>query len=367
VVDLTIEALEKNQNPHVIFRALAGSHAYGTAHVQSDRDIRGIFVWPTQAYLTLEDPPAQASDAKSDIVYYNLRRFLQLAGLANPNILEMLFSPADCVLFQHPAMGTLAQQRHLFLTQKVTQTYVGYARAQIKKASGQNKWVNRPQPETPPVREDYCWLLPPQHQQAGPAKAQRLRNSGINLLHCGVTGVQHFPHLYRLYKMPSGVAGGVFKNGKVFCRTLSEMASEAHFLGFFSYNDADYQQAKRDHRHYWEWVANRNPNRWKTQEAGIIDYDAKNMMHTFRLLLSGKNILENGQPIVRFQGELLEFLKHILAGRIPFADLVAQADELVAEIEGLENRKGLPKDVDRALLDAILKRMTREWEEVFEG
>ena len=36
-----------------------------------------------------------------------------------------------------------------------------------------------------------------------------------------------------------------------------------------------------------------------------MDYDAKNMMHLVRLLLSGENIVKTGEPIVRFDGERL--------------------------------------------------------------
>ena len=48
--------------------------------------------------------------------------------------------------------------------------------------------------------------------------------------------------------------------------------------------------------------------RWVQQERGELDYDAKNMMHLTRLLFSGENIVKNGEPIGRFEGEKLETL-----------------------------------------------------------
>jgi predicted nucleotidyltransferase len=39
----------------------------------------------------------QVSDASNDVVYYELKRFIELLYRNNPNLLELLSSPADCV------------------------------------------------------------------------------------------------------------------------------------------------------------------------------------------------------------------------------------------------------------------------------
>ena len=62
-----------------------------------------------------------------------------------------------------------------------------------------------------------------------------------------------------------------------------------------------------DWKNYWTWIKERNPNRWIAQEKGEINYDTKNMQHCIRLLLSTKNILTKGEPIVRFEGDTLAF------------------------------------------------------------
>jgi len=73
------------------------------------------------------------------------------------------------------------------------------------------------------------------------------------------------------------------------------------------YNDNEYQKAMIDWKNYWTWIKERNPNRWIAQEKGEINYDTKNMQHCIRLLLSTKNILTKGEPIVRFEGDTLAF------------------------------------------------------------
>jgi len=40
----------------IIFETIAGSHAYGTATPESDRDIRGVFVQPLEDNVTFLKP-----------------------------------------------------------------------------------------------------------------------------------------------------------------------------------------------------------------------------------------------------------------------------------------------------------------------
>jgi predicted nucleotidyltransferase len=151
-VQLDIQILSGAWRDRVIFRCIAGSQAYGTATAESDRDERGIFVIPAADYLGLTEPPIQLQDERSNIVYFSLRRFLELASVANPTVLELLFMPEDCVQYYSPEMDELIAQRDLFITRQCIDTHLGYARTQIKKARGQNKWINNPQPEQPRLR-----------------------------------------------------------------------------------------------------------------------------------------------------------------------------------------------------------------------
>lgn len=78
------EQLEVCDNPSVIFRGIAGSHAYGTANAQSDTDTRGVFVVPSMEYVRLVPPPKQVSDARNDHTYYSLLRFCRSSRIASP-------------------------------------------------------------------------------------------------------------------------------------------------------------------------------------------------------------------------------------------------------------------------------------------
>lgn len=359
-IPYNLQQLETN-HPAVILRCIAGSRAYGTHHAKSDTDIRGVFMLPKNQYLSLKAASPQVSDAKGDTVYYSLRRLLDLASQANPNILELLYTPEDCQVYLHPLSQILFENRHLFITQKVQDTYVGYAKAQIKKATGQNKWVHRPQPKALPQPEAFCWFLTSSDHDEDSQQPRPILEMVDQVSQCFLTKVEHFPHMYRLYRARSQTFG-LFKNGKLWCQPHINQIKEREFLGLIHFNATAFEAAKRDHKNYWHWVKHRNHSRWETQTAGLIDYDPKNLMHTFRLLLSGIHILEYGEPLVRFQGEQLAFLMKILAGQFSFPELCERADAMIADIQSAKRVSPLRAEVEAEKVDRILCQMTEQWE-----
>jgi len=93
----TLDDLLEHAREHVLFSCVAGSRAYGTHIDGSDEDIRGTYALPAASYLELDPPSAQLADERQNIIYYSLRRFVELLTAANPNLLELLFMPPDCV------------------------------------------------------------------------------------------------------------------------------------------------------------------------------------------------------------------------------------------------------------------------------
>lgn len=131
----------------LIFETVSGSRAYGTDGPESDEDIRGVYVEPARSLITLRERPEQLSDSKGDTVYYALRRFLELASGANPNIIELLYMPGNCVRLVDPVFQPILDARQSFITRQAYVSHVRYAQAQVRKARGQNKWINNPQSE----------------------------------------------------------------------------------------------------------------------------------------------------------------------------------------------------------------------------
>ncbi|MCB1132879.1 MAG: nucleotidyltransferase domain-containing protein, partial [Verrucomicrobiae bacterium] len=137
--------LERVRRPDVLlFESVAGSHAYGTQIDGSDRDLRGVFV-ATPGLLGGLDHIDQVSDGRGDETYYELGRFVELLLRNNPNALELLGMPDDCIRFRHPLFDELKPD--LFLSKLRANTFGGNAMGQIRKARGLNKKIVNPQPE----------------------------------------------------------------------------------------------------------------------------------------------------------------------------------------------------------------------------
>ena len=144
---------------------------------------------------------------------------------------------------------------------------------------------------------------------------------------------------------------GVFRDGQLVVSPVEEVDGDRR-VGILIFNRQGFESAKRQHREYWEWKRNRNESRWIQQERGELDFDAKNMMHLMRMLISGENIVQHGEPIVRFAGEKLEMLLAIRRGEWSFEKILECAENIKARIEAGKNR--LPKDVDEEKINELI-------------
>lgn len=129
---------------YVFYRCIVGSRAYGLDHAESDVDRRGLYLPPADLQWSLFGVPEQLENDETQECYWELQKFIILALKANPNVLECLYTP----LVEHaaPLAEALREQRGMFLSKLVYQTYNGYVLSQFKKMHhhllnyGEVKW-----------------------------------------------------------------------------------------------------------------------------------------------------------------------------------------------------------------------------------
>lgn len=369
---------ELRDSGRIIFSCVSGSHAYGTATPTSDKDIRGIYVNPQAEYMGLSEPAGQISDDKNDITYYSLKRIFELLQTANPNIIELLYMPKECVEICTPVMQKVIDNRNMFISKKCWHSHSGYAFSQIKKAKGQNKMVHNPQPETMPVKEDFCFVvpseslqfvvlgrevfynsLPPDVFQKMPCRPVPIPETKIDLSQYHCARLEQCEHFYRLYYYGKE-AKGVFRGNDMLVPESIPLNDErTRFVGLLIYNQHLYDKALRDWHTYWDWKKNRNEQRWLDQEKGALNYDAKNLMHCMRLLYSGENILKNGEPIVRFEGDKLKHLLDIRFSRLPYEDVMSVVEAKMAEMEAMYETSIIPWEVNRKSIERLYRELTK--------
>jgi len=109
--------------------AVGGSQAYGMATPESDTDYHGVFVLPTRRVLSMRGYEETRVSKNPDRCLHEVGKFVRLAAQCNPTILEQLYLDQYEFLAREGKM--LIAIRSAFLSQRVRQTYGGYARQQI--------------------------------------------------------------------------------------------------------------------------------------------------------------------------------------------------------------------------------------------
>ena len=189
-----------------------------------------------------------------------------------------------------------------------------------------------------------------------------MRTIGWDLGEYHAARLEHARDTYRLYRYGAG-AKGVFRGDAIACESIPQQDEVARFAGLLLYNEQGWKQALTDHKNYWHWRSERNEARWQQQERGELDFDAKNMMHTVRLLMSGRSLMATGRPIVRFTGAELELLLTIRAGRRSFEEIMTIAEAILDECERLKQSAELPDRCDPATASRLLQTLTSSWEQ----
>ncbi len=350
------------QEDLIIFSTVAGSHAYGTNNADSDIDIRGIYVNPINKILSFKQPEPQASDDKKDITYYELRRYMQLASRVNPNVIELLWMPNDCIRKITLPMHLLMANKNLFISTRAFHTFKGYAYQQIMKARGQNKWVNNKKDVNPPDKKDFCWVIKDfENRENGTMPVRPIPLQDDKFLftfmeHFRAAKLEHVPNVYRIYNYSDMNDNKGFFRGKSQNLVVDSIPKEdewKRFYGLLIYKEQDYDKSCTEWKNYWEWHKNRNVARYRDQENNIIDYDCKNLCHCARLLLSCKNILINGEPIVRFSGTELEFLMEIRNGKFKYEEIMSWTEASMNDLSIEYEKSSLPKSVDIGKIDQL--------------
>ena len=120
------------------------------------------------------------------------------------------------------------------------------------------------------------------------------------------------------------------------------------------FNKDGYSKHCKDYREYWEWVNNRNPERYKMNIENKHNYDGKNLMHCFRLLYQGLEIAREGTFNPTCSGKVRELLLRIRRGEPEYDYLINKAEEYIELMDKEYEKCSLPTSVSSELIDDIL-------------
>lgn len=322
---------------HTLFVTLAGSHAHGTARLDSDVDLRGVCAAPLRSRLSLfhtfeqrerqldeqawtaplwqrvrarllaHPSASQALDTKTESVVFELAKLVRLCAEANPNALEILFAAPEDWMHETDRWQKLYARRSLFLTRKVQQTYLGYGLSQLKRIQTHRSWLLHP-PAAKPTRPDFG--LP---EQGTFSADDRARLS--SLLEANAQG-------------PSALPPAV----------LVTLDAEKRYLA-----------ALKHWQSYETWKARRNPGRAELERRH--GYDTKHAAHLVRLMRMGLEVLKH--QTLRVRRPDAEELRSIRDGALTYDHLLSLAASLEAEMSCAVADCPLPADVAHGEIDAL--------------
>ena len=348
---LTIDDLKNNNL--ILLECISGSRAYGLDTKNSDTDIKGVFYLPKTMYYGLhQNYIAQVNDATNDNVYYELGRFIELLLQNNPNMMELLATPKDKILYRHDIMDKL--DKKWFISKLCQKTFAGFANSQIKKATGLNKKINNPMSKEKKSVLDFCVVF--EHGQSINIK-HWLKKQGLTQRQIGLAKMTHAIHTYALYIDTLDQYGfcGITKKTTATDVCVSSIPKGLMPSTYLSFNQMGYSKYCQDYKNYWEWVTNRNDTRYQSTLAHDKQYDAKNMMHTVRLLQMAYDIATLGEIVVKRTNR--DELLTIKQGGFDYDELTAMISQLYDTVQHAFEKSPLPEYPDKKQATAALIAM----------
>jgi predicted nucleotidyltransferase len=322
----------------LLFYTLSGSHAYGTSRPESDKDWRGIFVLPQpiyrSAFQTIEI--LETFRQEKDAVVYELKKFVKLLVDQNPNIMELLWAPDDCIQLVHNDFKPLFENRDLFISKKAKFTFSGYAHSQLQRIKGHNKWINNPQPKRRPKEIDFVSVV--------------WNNTNV------VNWNKEVPFKdFKAYLLGGETYGLVYSGGDIWHDIHEALViQEGSMSGktpslIVKFNKQLYKEHVENWKHYWEWVKNRNVVRSEFEQK--YGYDTKHASHLIRLLRMGHEILKEEGVLVRRPDA--QNLLDIRNGKYTYEEIIKEAEELDKELDNLYETSKLRHSVDTTEADRL--------------
>lgn len=336
------------KNRNIVFKALVGSRAYGTNVEGSDYDYKGVYIANKYEVYTGQFPE-QISTSK-DETYYEVSRFLQLLAVGNPTMIELLFTPQDCIQTYDFPINLIFAKKENFLTKKLANSFCGYAYAQIVKAKGLDKKMNwekeRIERKTP---RDFCYVL---HEKEGKSYKFTEYFTAEKQETYAVTKADHAADTYFLYKKEDCLSFFPIDSedsNSLKCSSVKKDVNSIHTLYF---NKSQYTKHCAEYKAYRTWLKERNVQRYVDIENHGQMIDGKNMLHCIRLIDMGLEIASGKGCNVRRPNA--EYLKSIRHGQVSLEDLIKEAEDKLEAVKEAFKTSNLPDNVDQKFINDLL-------------
>ena len=351
----------------------------------------------------------QIHDKNNDNVFCELGEAFKLLIKSNPTIIESLFIPKRCIIYEDKLTSLIKENSDLFISKKIYKTFGEYAKSQIHKMTGLNKAIVNPVYErlTP---LDFCYTF---MKQGSTRISNRLSYRGLNEKYCGLINIPNMLETYGVYYDLGAHIINEIKNLENYQEILKKEAltkivtlpdflknliykkfGDLNYIDFSSikpigyrgiinkdntsnelrlssipkfeiplcnivYNVNGYTKHCIDYKRYQEWVTHRNPVRYEHNLKQ--NYDTKNASHLIRLLHTCTEAL-NGEGVnIDRTGIDAELLLKIRNGNVEYDELKEMVEKDSILMDKAYNNTKLKDTVNISDINQLLIDVRNEY------
>lgn len=375
-----------NLKEYTVLLVLGGSRAYGTYTPTSDLDIKGILIPPIREYRfgtlhkleqvdsirelaifndllsteLLEAVRLDSLERHPDVIapegsIYDISKYFAVALDANPNILEIAWSPDENILLEESAGRRIRENRSLFLSKKVVHSYRGYAFSQMKRLRAHRAYLLNP-PTKEPTREDFGLpidraLLSHDDQDAFLWVLARVLEDKLGWYRLSESTREELKAISIKDAADFGIPD------KAWPAIQAATGATDNFISVMM-KERKYKSARREWEAYRNWDKTRNLKR-KELEAKF-GYDTKFGSHVVRLYLQAKDILEKEVLNVKLPPEQRELVIATRNGAFTFDQLEEWFEKESEALDQAAQSTKLPHSPDRVKADQLLMELHDE-------
>lgn len=308
----------------ILYEIKSGSHLYGLNTPSSDLDYVGVYIEDDLFdYLDLfknKDEMDMSVKSKQengkndkdaiDRKFYHITKFLKLLTENNPNILEMLFAPDDCIISIDPLFKKyFINRKELFVSKRLIPKFIGYAISQEQKSY---------------TKSDNYLIL------------DKFRY-----------GLNNFNKSYTISDVIETGFEDAFKDKytiefKKHSKTNIERVLHIGDMQFPSGLNVKETLSR---------INDRFDRATHRVDGMLINrYDPKFMSHTLRLLFEGIELLTTGNLVLPFKGETKDMIMNVKLGITDVSDIPGIINSLKHSVELLEKSCTLKEKPDYDLI-----------------
>lgn len=342
----------------LIFKGIVGSQAFGTATETSDIDYKAVYIQSKESILSNRYVPY--IEESKDSCIFEIRKFLELVSVGNPNALELLFLPDRCIEVETEEWLFLKSIRTQFLTKVCYNTFSGYAKTQLQKAQGLNKKMNWDEKRIERKNVlDFCKIVD-RGDGFSFSLNDWLKENGFTQDQLGLVSLDGFRDTYKVYvdeikwvndnhrfTFEERNYRGVIQDDNTNEPRLSEIEKYMidSWKGIMYWNREAYSTSCREFREYEKWQKNRNEVRFVTNKAHNQMLDGKNIAHTVRLIMTAMEIPTQKTINVDRTTER-EYLLSIKHGKVDLQTIMDEWGKKVDELKKVFDESDLPDNMD---------------------